>query len=257
MVTQANDLLALQYNQNAYLLFVFFSTICSYNFHWYLTPHAVGESDRSVWTQRHKYFHITFFILGLLGSAFFFFYFIDAWFWMLAPIALTFLYSAPKLPFRIFGLLKKVAVGKTIYLAFVWTYVTSVLPVILNNETIRNADLLFCASRFFLIYPICILFDYRDRENDRREGIRSMITYFTESGINALFYGSLVAFLLVTTSLYFFQFSLLTILFLLIPGIIVAILFEPAKKNFSDYLYYFILDGLMMFSSVLTLLQHF
>ena len=252
MVVQANDLLNLKYNHNAYLLFVFFSTIYSYNFHWFLTPNAVGENDRSVWTQQHKYFHVAFFLSGLLGSAWHFFYFIDSWMWMLAPIMLTFLYSAPKLPHKTFGLLKKIAVGKTLYLAFVWTYVTAILPVVLNQESVKRADLIFCASRFFLIYGICILFDYRDRENDRREGIKSMITYFSESGINAIFTISLVAFFAVTAFLYFFEFSLLTVFCLIIPGIIVMLLFNYAKRNFSDYLYYFVLDGLMMLSSVLT-----
>ena len=252
MVVQANDLLNLKYNHNAYLLFVFFSTICSYNFHWFLTPNAVGENDRSIWTQEHKYFHVAFFIIGLSGSAWYYFYFTDSWFWMLIPILLTFLYSAPKLPYRIFRLLKKVAIGKTLYLAFVWTYVTAILPVILSKESTESAHLLFWTSRFFLIYAICILFDYRDRENDRREGIRSMITYFSESGINALFAISLIAFFVVTASLYFFEFSLLTIACLIVPGIIVALLFKPAKNNFSDYLYYFVLDGLMMLSSLLT-----
>jgi 4-hydroxybenzoate polyprenyltransferase len=209
-----------------------------------------------VWTQEHKYFHIAFFIIGLAGSAWYFFYFIDAWLWMLAPIMLTFLYSAPKLPYKIFSLLKKVAIGKTLFLAFVWTYVTAVLPAILNTEPFQLKDLIFCASRFFLIYAICILFDYRDRENDRREGIRSMITYFSESGINALFWSSIIAFFASTISLYFFEFSMLIVACLILPGIIVALLFNQAKRNFSDYLYYFVLDGLMMFSSALTLLQH-
>ena len=90
-----------------------------------------------------------------------------------------------------FHLLRKVAIGKTIYLSFVWMYVTSLLPILLDGR-ITVAGILFCCSRFFLIYAICILFDYRDRENDKREGIRSMITYFGEQGVDRLFHGSLI-----------------------------------------------------------------
>jgi hypothetical protein len=39
---------------------------------------------------------------------------------------------------------------------------------------------------------------------------------------------------------------------LLSPVFILVPLYPIAKKNFSDYLYYFVLDGLMMFSSILT-----
>jgi 4-hydroxybenzoate polyprenyltransferase len=112
---------------------------------------------------------------------------------------------------------------------------------------------LFCLSRFLLIYAICIIFDYRDRDYDKQAGIRSMITYFNERGINILFAISMTGFAVSTALLYFYGFPLLTVVLLLVPGIIVAVLYPIAKKNFSDYLYYFVLDGLMMFSSLLTI----
>jgi 4-hydroxybenzoate polyprenyltransferase len=252
MVLQTNHLLQLKYDHLNYLGFVFSSTICSYNFHWYLTPFADSETDRAAWTRRHTKFHIVFFFLGLIGSAWFFLSFLDAWFWMLIPVILTFLYSAPKLPQRPFNRLKKVAIGKTLFLAFVWMFVSTLLPVLLHHGSIGNEAILFCCSRFFLIYAICILFDFRDRENDKREGIRSMITYFDERGINFLFYTSLLLFFISTLALYLFQFSIPFLLSLLIPGFIVLLLFDRAKRNFSDYLYYFVLDGMMMFSAVFT-----
>jgi hypothetical protein len=48
---------------------------------------------------------------------------------------------------------------------------------------------------------------------------------------------------------------LLSLFILLIPVSLVAILFNYAKKNFSDYFYYFILDGLMMLSGILLLIM--
>jgi 4-hydroxybenzoate polyprenyltransferase len=257
MVIQTNQLLHLEYDQFDYLGYVFCSTVCSYNFHWYLTPYAVGETDRSAWTLQHKKFHIIFFLAGLLGSIWFFIPFLNKWFWMAVPIVLTFLYSAPKLPYKPFLLLKKIAIGKTIFLAFVWMYVTSLLPVLLHQGPVSTAGILFCCSRFFLIYAICILFDYRDRENDRREGIRSMITYLDEKGINFIFYLSLVLFLICTLALYTQHFSPLIIIFLLLPGLIVLALFKKAKRDFSDYLFYFVLDGLMMFSALFTFFLRF
>jgi len=257
MVLQTNQLLHLQYDHYTYLGYVFSSTICSYNFHWYLTPFAERENDRADWTRRHKYLHIALFVAGAVASAWFFFQLLHAWFWMLVPVVLTFLYSAPKIPGRPFSLLKKVAIGKTIFLSFVWMYVTSLLPVLLHEGAVGGSAILFCCSRFFLIYAICIIFDYRDRINDKREGIRSMITYLDEKGINILFYGSLLVFLISTLALYFYHFTIITILFLLFPGVIVFFLFRKAKRNFSDYLYYFVLDGMMMFSALLTFFLRF
>lgn len=253
MTAQTNQLLQLHYDIIPYLSFVFFSTICSYNFHWYLTPDAETEKMRVKWTQRHKLLHLILFCIGAAGSAWYYFYFIEHWFWLSGAAILTFLYSAPKLAFRPFLYLRKIAIGKTIFLSFVWVYVTTVLPVIFSERGFTGREILFCISRFFLVYAICIIFDYRDRINDRKEGVRSMITYFSERGINRLFHFSLLIFLLSAIALYCYGFSPLVIGLWLSPGVLVLWIYSRAKNNFSDYLYYVILDGLMMFSALLTL----
>ncbi|HSZ85601.1 MAG TPA: hypothetical protein VK787_06200, partial [Puia sp.] len=117
----------------------------------------------------------------------------------------------------------------------------------------KNEFLYFILSRFFLIYSICILFDYRDREDDKRDKIHSMITFLNERGINILFAASIILFVAATIRLHWYNYSWLLIAALLIPGIVIATLYNYAKKNFSDYLYYFILDGLMMLSALLML----
>jgi len=139
MVLQTNQLLRLHYDQFAYLGFVFSSTICSYNFHWYLTPNAEGENDRAQWTRNHKALHIILFLAGVAGSAWFFFQLLYAWFWLFVPVALTFLYSAPKIPHRSFHVLRKIAIGKTIFLSFVWMYVTTLMPVLLHEGPIGES----------------------------------------------------------------------------------------------------------------------
>jgi len=252
MVTQTNKLLHLDYNFRQYLLFVFFSTLCSYNFHWYLTPLTPAEELRVRWTQQHKILHLLFFTAGLIGSCIYFFYFTGYFLWMSISVLLTFLYSAPKLPFRPFYLLRKIAIGKTIFLSFVWMYVTTFLPIIFSGKKWQANDILFCISRFFLIYSICIIFDYRDRENDKQEGIRSLITYLDNSGVKKLFNSSLLIFGISIFSLHFTGITLPVTLLLLIPGVITLSLYNFATRNFSDYLYYFILDGLMMLSALFT-----
>lgn len=138
----------------------------------------------------------------------------------------------------------------------VWTYVTTALPILIEGAQWDTDMFLFILGRFFLIYAICILFDYRDREDDKADGIRSMITYFNEKGINALFAASLILFTISTLLMMKYGYPASTIAIILIPGIIVAALYNYAKKNSSDYFYYFILDGLMMFSALLMLILH-
>lgn len=252
MVYQANELFHLHYETRDFIGFVFFSTVCSYNFHWYFTPDTVSENKRTVWTQQHKWLHILLICIGAAGALFFFAPLSHYWFWIGISMILTFLYSAPKLPFHFARFLKQIAIGKTIFLALVWAYVTTILPIILSGNEWNTGHLLFCVGRFFLIYAICIIFDFRDREQDRREGIKSMITIFDERGVDILFFTSLAVFCISTILLLKFGFAMVIVAMMLVPAIIVAALYPYAKRNPSDYLYYFLLDGMMALSALLT-----
>ena len=237
--------------------FVFAGTVSSYNFHWYLTPPATEKtSSKIAWNISNNRLHFYLFIAGLLTAAFFAFRLIADWPWLLLIGLATFLYSAPKINHPFFYPLRKIAIAKTIYLAFVWTLITALLPLLIEYRRLETVHVLFFINRFFFIYAICILFDYRDVESDRSAGIRSLITYFNEKGINRLFWGSIL--ITVLTFIYLAKyFSFLEMLALALPCFILSLLYRRAKKDFSDYLYYFILDGLMMMSAPLVVLAKF
>ena len=151
-----------------------------------------------------------------------------------------------------FRFLKQVAVGKTIFLTAVWTYVTAILPVLISEQKHFTHEMKwFAASRFFLIYGICILFDYRDRADDSEEGLRTLINYFDETVVNRLFWFAFIAFVFFSCGLFFSGVSVLNVIIIIIPGIILLSLFKLAKKTVSDYLFYLVLDGLMMLSALL------
>lgn len=240
-----------------YLLFIFFGSLCSYNFHWFLTPGIYGGSYKARWSVRHKTLHLVLWVIGLAGAGFFILPMLGQWPWLLLTAFITFLYSAPKIPFPPFYHLRRIAVGKTIFLSLVWTHSTVLLPLVLGKGPWHAAQAVFFVNRFFLIYPICILFDYRDRAEDRKEGIKSLITYLPDKGIHLLFWCSLCIFLLTTIALYAQGFSMLQCFALFVPGLLVGLLCSYSKKTPSDYLYYFILDGLMMFSALLLFIMQF
>ena len=234
--------------------FVFFATICSYNFHWYLTPRSAIPSRRVQWTHRHKTLHFVLYLAGAVGATVYFFYltpFIPA---LAAAALLTFLYSAPKLPQKIFRGLRRVAIGKTFFLSFVWVYVTTVLPVIVAHASWSASFFLYTGSRFFLIYAVCLIFDFRDREDDKAQGIVSMVTKLNEKNIDWLFILSMIFFFLTSIALSFYHYPAFYILLLLIPGIVLIGLYRKTKRNYSDYLYYVVLDGIVMLSGLLMLI---
>ena len=233
--------------------FVFFATLCSYSFHWFLTPDIEDiDSVRLKWLIRNRRVHLVLLLLGVAGVGYFGFYLLPHWKNLLIVAVATFLYSAPKIPHPIFQSLRKVALGKTIFLAFVWMFVTTVLPIQVSDTPWRFNFTLFAISRFFLVYAICILFDYRDREYDRSIGIRSLITWLSEKGILYLYVFSLLIFGVTTLLLLKFGWNYQTVRLCIIPGVVLTFVYRYAIRNFSDILFYFYLDGLMALSALLT-----
>lgn len=237
--------------------FVFSGTVCSYNFHWYLTPPNVGgPTEKIIWNVRNKHIHLALFAIGLLASAVFSFLLLRHWLWLGITAFVTFLYSAPKVPHPLFSFLKRIAIGKTIFLAFAWTHVTAILPLVFYHNRLTEAEIFFVVNRFFFIYAICILFDYRDRQTDKKENIKSLITLLSERGVDIIFWGSIAAFL-ISLCLLTNSFSFLILTALAVPGILLCLLYSPSKRSSSDYLYYFVLDGLMMLSAPMVVLAKF
>lgn len=254
MVYQTCELLLHTPPDPWFIVFVFFATICSYSFHWYLTPAGIEPtSPRTQWLSRNKNVHLVLFFTGLACVAVSGFFLLYHWHWLLLSAFITFLYSAPKISHPYFKALRKVALAKTVFLALVWMYVTTILPLQISDQPWQTDFSLFVAGRFFLIYAICILFDYRDKEYDKTVGIRSLITWLSDKSITRLFVFSLLLFTIFSCWLVQYGYSYTLIILLLIPGIIAGALYRHAKRNFSDILYYFILDGLMALSSLLTL----
>ncbi len=233
--------------------FVFFSTLCSYSFHWYLTADTVIPSVRVQWLKKNRIVHVVLFFTGLAGAVFFFFYLSAHWGWLLLAALVTFLYSAPKIPHPYFRALRKVALGKTIFLAFVWMYVTTILPIIISGPAWDGGMTLFAVYRFFQVYAICILFDFRDREDDKSAGVRSLITYMNEKNITWLFTGSLAVCFVTALMILTYGYTIINIVFLLVPCIITGLVYNYARRNFTDMFYYFTLDGLMALSALLML----
>lgn len=252
MVTQATLLLLHEPAPSSLLALVFFATLSSYNFHWYLSVPPGHDSDITEWNRLHPRLHFLLFLIGTLGAVWFGWDYREHWLALSPAAVLTFLYSAPKISWGPFPRLKDWAIGKTIYLAMVWMYVTSILPVFLMHRLPEGWHALYFAGRFLLIYAICILFDLRDRDADIREGIKSMITYFSLPNVKKLFTGSLIASTALHLALLHWGFSIPVIACFLLPIGITALVYRQSQQTRSDYYYYGFLDGLMMLSALLT-----
>lgn len=236
--------------------FVFSGTVCSYNFHWFLTPPDIDQpTSKLKWSLANRTVHFWLFVLGLLASGILAFLLIKFWLYLAVSAVLTFLYSAPMINHPLTVWLRSIAIGKTIFLAFAWMHVTTLLPLLIA-DAVSEQHILFAVNRLFVLYAICIAFDRRDVEKDRQAGIKSLITHLSLNAVDRLFYVSLTIALLTTVMLRGW-FTLMNVVCLLLPILLMGLLYERSKSTKSDYFYYFLLDGLMALSAPLLILAKF
>lgn len=255
MVYQTALLFALQLPATFYA-FVFAGTVCSYNFHWYLTPPDINQPTKKLkWSLSNRTVHFWLFVLSLAAAGILALLLFQYWLYLGISAVLTFLYSAPMINHPLTVRLRSIAIGKTIFLAFAWTHITTLLPLLIA-DALAAEHIWFAVNRFFFLYAICIAFDRRDVENDRKAGIKSLITYFSLKGVDRLFWFSLAAALFT-----FFPFwkwlSIAELLCLLVPVLLMGLLYNQSKQTTADYFYYFLLDGLMALSAPLLILAKF
>ena len=239
-----------------YVGFVFGGTLCSYNFHSLLNKNLFTNTPKLKWNIRYKNIRILFMISGALLAGFYFFQLKALWPWLVLSILLTFFYSAPLIEKPFFRKVKKLAVGKTAFLAISWTLVTCMLPLLFIAIHWDIKENLYVFSRFFFIYGICILFDYRDIESDKLQGIISLVTQLPQNGIRFLFF-SVLLISIISTIIMLYGFSAGYYLCFLLPVIILAAIFRISIHTKSDYWYYFLLDGLMMLTGLLLIIFGF
>ena len=242
----------------AFTGFIFFSTLASYSIHWYLTDeHTESTAQRTKWLSANKKTHIVFFIVSVVGSGSFLLAEFHNLVWIMPAVFLTVLYSVPKIPLNFFSKLKQRIWGKTILLAAMWAYVTAVLPLLVQPIHWHSVHSLYCINRLLLIFPICILFDQRDKEYDTLSGVKSIITLLHHTNVKKIFTVAIISNLVTAAILYTFFRDVLFVAILAIPAVLTYFLYSRANKTLNDYLFYFILDGLMALSPIMYLLKNY
>lgn len=233
------------------LLFIFFATLCSYNFHSLINTIYPSTTERHAWNIRNK----TLLIILMAASTIMIFVYTYALrkelIFIAAGAVLTFLYSAPNIPWRPFIFLRKIAFGKTIFLAAVWTYVTGLLPMLISNGELSSVHYYYLGTRLFLVYAICVLFDIKDKVEDRQKGIRALPTVLSDQWIRFIYYLSASFALTCNVMMLVKGMMRQVFIFNLIPIMICMFMYQYAIKTKQDMFYYVILDGLMMLSSIL------
>ncbi len=233
------------------LMLVFSATLSSYNLYWLISKHYFNKEILRFFLKKN----ISYLLICILAAlaVFVCIYFIPHVIPFVATaVMLTLLYSLPLWPFRFAVFPGKVGFIKTLLLAFTWAFVTVMLPLKGSMlEITSNVFILFIA-RFSFMLMLCTIFDSRDVAIDRIHGLRSLATDVSRQKLN-IFMG--FVFLVYLGAGFILRIPINNIhqLFaFLITGLVVLFVYLMSLKKRGYIFYYFIVDGLMLFSGIAT-----
>jgi hypothetical protein len=131
-------------------------------------------------------------------------------------------------------------------------YVTGVLPMQKTYDLLSSAEIFILTRRFLFMLILCIIFDNRDSAVDKIRGLRSLATDMSPATLQILIYAIfIVMFATNFLSTYFGMSSNQSIALQTSTIALLLVYFYSTKKQ--GYLfYYFLVDGMMLFSALTT-----
>lgn len=251
---ETNILLGVPLNSFSFYCFVFGATLLQYNLHYSTKKIAVKDSERLRWSHSNKKIHFFLLFVGALLILFSFFYFKLKHFIILALLAaISFLYSFPFLPFAKRRRIKDYGLLKIVTLSLLWTLVTVWFPV--NSMQFDTLLFIFVfIKRFIFMFILCLLFDLRDIEIDRKENIDTLPIMLGKKRSYNLSYILLGLFLAIALVQYFYLPQLPFLLAMLVSAAVTFFIIERTKKTNSDFIYLAGIDGMMLLQAFLVYL---
>jgi type IV secretory pathway VirB2 component (pilin) len=236
---------------------LFLGALCSYCIHWYFTFTNSKNREREKWSIANKKILVTLAMLSLLGGIFILFTYNNKnLMWFIPIIIYTALYTAPKIPFAPFVHLRKFVIAKTLYLTLGWWYCTSVLPFLPLAKFSHPMLSSYLWYRFVLIFLICFIFDYRDKQIDMSAGIKGLLK-FVSMPVAKTICQVLIAVCCVSLSTMFGAFDFFKWFSMCLPVLILLATHVYSLQQDNDLWYYGVLDAMLFATGVLMLVYCF
>ena len=254
MCIETNILLHLKLNTPGFYFFVFGATLMQYNMHYLFKTTAVVNSKRLQWTLKNKPIHKILIVIGVVFIIYSLFSFRLHHLIVLAALGIiAVLYSFPFLPFANKKRIKDFGLLKIITLALLWTLVTVWFPADEINITGVSFQLIFL-RRFIFIFILCLLFDIRDTETDRKENISTLSVKLGKRRSYIICYILLFIFAALSVAQFIYSPDKMQLLAMLISAVLTVFTIEYSKKNNSDVVYLAGVDGMMFIQAILVIL---
>ncbi len=229
--------------------FVFFSTVCSYNFYWLLSGYMFAGKPLFVFLKKF-YSNLLVFIFAVIGCVYCLYEIKPLLPLILIALVLTLLYAVPLLPFKIAVVARKAGLLKTFLLAFTWAFITVYLPYQFAPTGNVYTLVLLLINRFLFMLMLCIIFDARDTNIDKIRGLQSLTTLMSASTVKQLMMLIFAAYILNGIVLRVYYHETMQIIALLVTGVVAGVIYFFSLHRRGYFFYYFLVDGLMLFSAL-------
>ncbi len=248
---QTLQLLSLPFN--GYLpAFIFFAVLSGYNAYWMISRFSFNKHGSLIsFLPKNR---SSFFVLlsAITGMVFCMMKLHLVMYNIIIAIILLGLYAIPVMPFKQLHFTRKAGFLKTILLAFTWAIVTTLIPLQISILAMGRAALLIFINRFLFMLMLCIIFDKRDVAVDKIRGLQSLATDIKPLLLHYLTGFIFISYLLISYLLNAFEVPVLQIAALMVTGIITLCVYISSLKKRGYVFYYFLVDGLMFLSALLT-----
>ncbi|HMO63113.1 MAG TPA: hypothetical protein PKC39_13060 [Ferruginibacter sp.] len=240
--------------QPALPVFVFFATCCSYNFHFAIAKiYTLPPAQLTAATLPAS--NILCIIIAFLGMVLCYPYAGTGITHIAVAALCTLLYSLPLLPLQKIVFIRRAGFIKTLLLAFTWTYVTAYLPMVAAAVEINIPAVLLLLQRFVFMLLLCIIFDQRDVHTDAVKGFHSLATDLTARATQRLLYILFAVLALIHIALFYFALGTSQSAALMLALAATLIVYRMSVQRQRGFVfYYFLVDGLMLLSAVLTIM---
>ena len=242
IVTYVVFSIPVNYNNNAYLAFVFLSTYLQYNVQrgYLINPNNLN-SERSQWLVKHKKILLisvavclitVLFLCNNLSS-------LSITIMVTAEVIST-LYYLP--PFN----LRKHGYIKPFLISAIWVISCSAVPLIENN-ILTSHSAWFLISQFCFISVLCLLFDFKDNLEDFLNGVNTYANKFGPVILKAI---CLLILVIGGVSFYVFTQNLYLQIAMNLVYFTTALTVLISKEKTHGFYYYLWVDGLLLVQGI-------
>lgn len=248
---QTYQLLNVPPDKRVYVL-VFCSTLSSYNLYWLISKYYFSKERKLYQFLKRNFSNLLLFLLASFGVAICIYSLPRLIPFVAVAVLLTLLYSLPLWPFKALLFLRNAGFIKTLLLSFTWTYVTVMIPVQVNFFKITPGIAILFIARFSFMLMLCTIFDSRDIAVDKIHALRSLATDINRRTLQVIMG---IVFLVYLGAGFLLRLSFSTtpqVIAFFITGLFVLLVYRVSLKRQGYIFYYFVVDGLMLFSAVAT-----